>query len=183
MMTAARLRRLGIRTLIVDRTEDVGSNWSKRYERLRLHTPAFMNTFPYQDFPSTWPKYLPKSRVASFLRFYAESQDLTIWTSTTISRDTPPAYDADTQRWQVHLERSGSPIVVRPRHLVLATGWLGLPRELLHIPGRNDFRGSIFHTSRSPRGDSFAGKKVVIIGVVSFHSSRVTQRVVQLMNP
>lgn len=38
LMTAARLKQMGLRTLVLERNERVGDNWRKRYPTLTLHT-------------------------------------------------------------------------------------------------------------------------------------------------
>ncbi|KAG1758767.1 FAD/NAD(P)-binding domain-containing protein [Suillus occidentalis] len=40
LMTAARLRRLGIRALVIEKNARVGDSWRQRYPNLTLHTPA-----------------------------------------------------------------------------------------------------------------------------------------------
>ena len=121
---------------------------------------------PYQAYPTTWPKYLPKSKVATFQRFYADSQDLNIWTSTTIQPDPPPKYDTETQRWTVTVDRDGKHITLRPRHLVFATGFSVTPKTI-NVPGMQHFSGKIFHTSQREDANQFKDKDVVIVGTVS----------------
>ncbi|HEY5637363.1 MAG TPA: NAD(P)-binding protein, partial [Burkholderiales bacterium] len=48
---AARLRALGVDTLIVDREARIGDNWRKRYHALTLHNQVQVNHLPYMPFP------------------------------------------------------------------------------------------------------------------------------------
>jgi putative flavoprotein involved in K+ transport len=47
----ARLRQLGVPTIIVEKNERVGDSWRKRYKSLCLHDPVWYDHLPYIDFP------------------------------------------------------------------------------------------------------------------------------------
>lgn len=64
---AARLKLLGIPTLIIDRNERVGDNWRNRYHQLVLHDPVWYDHMPYINFPPHWPIFTPKDKLAGFL--------------------------------------------------------------------------------------------------------------------
>ena len=80
---AARLKGLGIEALVVDRMERIGDNWRKRYHGLKLHNQKHSNHFPYLPFPKTWPKYIPKDKIANWLESYVETMEIDFWTRTT----------------------------------------------------------------------------------------------------
>src|SRR6267154_1279270 len=61
---AARLKQLGVDTLIVDRELRIGDNWRKRYHALTLHNQVQVNHLPYMLFPPNWPTYIPKDKLA-----------------------------------------------------------------------------------------------------------------------
>jgi phosphoglycerate dehydrogenase-like enzyme len=63
---AARLKQLGVDTLIVDRHERIGDNWRKRYHALTLHNEMHVNHLPYMPFPPTWPTFIPKDMLANW---------------------------------------------------------------------------------------------------------------------
>ncbi|KZV95000.1 FAD/NAD(P)-binding domain-containing protein [Exidia glandulosa HHB12029] len=163
LMVAARLKYFGIKYLVIERGERVGGSWSSRYPTLKLHTPTHMNTLPYQPFPPTWPKYLPKTKVASFLRSYQEAQDLLVWESTEMLTDPAPQYDEESKKWTVQVTRSGNIVTLHPRHIVLATGMNGAPRPLV-VPGLDEFEGIIYHGDAHKDASRWKGKSVVVIG-------------------
>ncbi|EJD51236.1 FAD/NAD(P)-binding domain-containing protein [Auricularia subglabra TFB-10046 SS5] len=162
LMTAARLKQMGVRTLVIDRKK-VGDSWGDRYSLLKLHTPIQMNSFPYHPWPDTWPKYLPKSKMARFMRAYAEIQDLLVWESTELLSDPRPAYDNATRTWTVHVMRDSGIQVLHPRHIVMATGVARIPR-LPNIPGLNEFNGTVLHSSEHTNASGWKGKRVVVVG-------------------
>jgi lactate dehydrogenase-like 2-hydroxyacid dehydrogenase len=63
---AARLGQLGVDTLIIDREARVGDNWRQRYHSLTLHNEVHVNHLPYMPFPSTWPVFIPKDKLANW---------------------------------------------------------------------------------------------------------------------
>ena len=79
---AARLKQLGVDTLIVDREKRIGDNWRKRYHALTLHNQVQVNHLPYMPFPPNWPAYIPKDKLADWFEAYVESMELNYWTAT-----------------------------------------------------------------------------------------------------
>jgi cation diffusion facilitator CzcD-associated flavoprotein CzcO len=101
---AARLKALGIKSLIVDRAERVGDNWRNRYHNLVLHDSVWFDHLAYLPFPATWPVHTPKDKMANWLEFYVEVLELNVWTSTTITQS---SWDEETAKWTVSLSRNG----------------------------------------------------------------------------
>jgi putative flavoprotein involved in K+ transport len=83
--------------------------------------------------------------------------ELTYWSSTEAKS---ARYDPATQEWTVEVEREGQPVVLRPKHLVLATGMSGKP-NIPRFPGADRFRGDQHHSSAHPGPDAYAGKRCV----------------------
>ena len=156
----ARLRQLGVPTIIVERNERPGDSWRKRYKSLCLHDPVWYDHLPYLDFPRNWPVFAPKDKIADWLEMYAKVMELNFWGQTTCKR---ASYDEAAGVWTVVVERGGREIVLRPRQLVLATGMSGKP-NLPTIPGMDVFRGDQHHSSAHPGPDKYRGKKAVVIG-------------------
>ena len=65
---AARLRQLGVDTLIIDRHERIGDNWRKRYHSLTLHNEVHVNHLPYMPFPPTFPGLHPERQAGELVR-------------------------------------------------------------------------------------------------------------------
>jgi putative flavoprotein involved in K+ transport len=156
----ARLRQLGVPTIIVERNERAGDSWRKRYKSLCLHDPVWYDHLPYIDFPANWPVFSPKDKIGDWLEMYAKVMELNIWGSTTCKSAT---YDEAAGEWTVVVERDGEEITLRPKQLVLATGMSGKPNTP-HFEGMDVFRGEQHHSSQHPGPDAYRGKKVVVIG-------------------
>ena len=156
----ARLRQLGVPTIIVDKHDRPGDQWRNRYKSLCLHDPVWYDHLPYIKFPDTWPVFAPKDKIADWLEMYTRVMELNYWTRSTCKR---ASYDEASKEWTVVIDRDGTEVVLRPKQLVLATGMSGKAR-LPSFPGADSFAGEQHHSSRHPGPDAYAGKKVVIIG-------------------
>ncbi len=154
----ARLRQLGVPTIIVERNERPGDSWRKRYKSLALHDPVWYDHLPYLPFPASWPVFSPKDKIGDWLEMYAKVMELNYWGSTTCKS---AAREGD--GWAVVVDRAGEEVTLRPRQLVLALGASGLP-SVPDIPGREKFRGDQHHSSAHPGPDQYKGKKAVVIG-------------------
>jgi putative flavoprotein involved in K+ transport len=157
---AARLRQLDVDTLIVDRHPRVGDNWRSRYHALTLHNEVFVNHLPYMPFPATWPVYIPKDKLANWFEAYVEAMELNYWTGTEFVSG---RYDEASERWTVELRRADGVRVVRPRHLVFATGVSSIP-HVPKVPGLESFAGTVMHTHGYTSGTAWKGRRALVLG-------------------
>jgi cation diffusion facilitator CzcD-associated flavoprotein CzcO len=161
LAAAARLTHLGLDTLIVDSLPRIGDNWRLRYHSLVLHNEVYVNHMPYMPYPPTWPVYIPKDMLANWFEVYVEALELNYWTSTTLKSG---RYLDDAGCWEVTLERGDGGIrVMRPRHIVMATGVSAIP-IMPDLPGLKDFNGTLMHSGAYNDGHAWKGKKVLVIG-------------------
>jgi putative flavoprotein involved in K+ transport len=156
----ARLRQLDVPTIVIDKHPRPGDQWRSRYKSLCLHDPVWYDHLPYIKFPDNWPVFAPKDKIADWLESYTRVMELNYWSSTEAKN---ARYDPATQEWTVTVEREGQPLVLRPKHLVLATGMSGKP-NIPDLPGMDVFRGDQHHSSAHPGPDAYRGKKCVVIG-------------------
>ena len=136
IMLGARLRRLGVPTIIIEKNPRAGDSWRNRYRTLVLHDPVWYDHLPYLPFPEHWPVFTPKDKMGDWLEFYTKIMELNYWGSSEVTKAT---YDPVAGQWQVHVRRDGKDIVLRPQQLVFATGSYGPPREV-ELPGRECIR-------------------------------------------
>jgi putative flavoprotein involved in K+ transport len=156
---AARLRAQGVDTLVIDREARIGDNWRRRYHALTLHNEVHVNHLPYLPFPATWPVFIPKDMLANWFEHYVEALELNYWPGTELAGGTH-----DGEAWTVTLRRAdGSERVMRPRHLVFATGVSGIP-VLPEMPGLAEFRGVVMHSGAYSQGHAWRGKRAIVLG-------------------
>jgi len=158
---AARLQQLGVDTLIIDRHERIGDNWRKRYHSLTLHNEVHVNHLPYLPFPPTFPVYIPKDKLANWFEAYVEAMELNFWTGTALVGGD---YDQARQQWNVTLKRTdGSSRVMRPRHLIFATGVSSIPATP-DLPGLATFAGTTVHSGDFKAAEQWKGRKALVLG-------------------
>ncbi|THH27067.1 hypothetical protein EUX98_g7120 [Antrodiella citrinella] len=159
---SARLKNLGVSNLIVEKQARVGDQWRNRYQALCLHDPIWFNQLPYLAFPETWPTFIPARKLADWLEFYANTMELNVWNSSAI---THAVRDDATNKWVVTVKKEdGSERVLRVDHLVFALGLGAGSINIPDIPGKEDFRGQVLHSTSHHRATDHLGKKVVIVG-------------------
>lgn len=156
----ARLKRLGVPAIIIEKNPRAGDSWRNRYNSLCLHDPVWYDHMPYLPFPDHWPVFSPKDKMGDWLEMYAKVMELNLWSSTICKS---AAYDEDAGEWTVVVEREGEAITLRPKQLILATGMSGIP-NMPSYPGMEEFKGEQHHSSRHPGGAAYAGKRCVVIG-------------------
>ena len=156
----ARLRRLGVPAIIVEKNARPGDSWRNRYKSLCLHDPVWYDHLPYMPFPDDWPVFAPKDKIGDWLEMYTRVMELNYWSSTTAKK---ARFDEATQTWEVVVERGGKEITLRPKELVFALGVSGYP-NVPKFPGAENFQGEQHHSSKHPGPEAYKGKKCVVIG-------------------
>jgi len=156
----ARLKRLGVPAVILEKNARAGDSWRKRYASLVLHDPVWYDHLPYKPFPKDWPVFMPKDRLGDWLEAYAEEMQLEYWAGSPCHG---AARDEAAGGWVVRTERNGVPVVLRPKHLVLATGMSGFA-NVPGVPGADRFPGPVLHSSEFTGGADWSGRKCVVVG-------------------
>jgi putative flavoprotein involved in K+ transport len=77
----ARMKRLGVPTIIVEKNDRPGDSWRKRYKSLVLHDPVWYDHLPYLPFPDDWPIFTPKDKIGDWLEMYVKVMELNYWAS------------------------------------------------------------------------------------------------------
>jgi putative flavoprotein involved in K+ transport len=161
---SARLKQLGVPTLMVDKLPRVGDSWRLRYMNLSLHDPTWENHMPYLKFPDTFPAWIPRKQIADWLEHYQSIMQLPAKLGSTV---TGAKWDEEAKLWTVEIEKDGSKTYLKPAHIVLATG---LHSDVANIPefeGTKDFQGPIIHSTQYTTASDIPGytsKKFIVIG-------------------
>ncbi|KAK5072723.1 hypothetical protein LTR64_004804 [Lithohypha guttulata] len=167
MTAAARLKVLGVDTLIIDKLPRVGDNWRNRYKSLVLHDPVKFDNMPLIEFPPFWPTFTPKDKLAGWFELYAQALELNIWNSSKIKSS---SWDKEKKQWTVVIDRtkpdgSKEERTFHPRHVIQATGHSG-KMNFPDIKGMDTFKGRrLCHSSEFPGVDQNAkSKKAIVVG-------------------
>ena len=157
----ARLRQLGVPTIIVEKNERAGDSWRKRYKSLCLHDPVWYDHLPYIDFPEELAGVLAEGQDRRLAGNVHQGHGAELLDQH--HRQVSATYDEAKKEWTVVVERDGKEIVLKPKQLVFATGMSG-KANMPQFKGMDRFKGEQHHSSQHPGPDGYKGKKVVVIG-------------------
>lgn len=160
LMLAARLKRLGVPTLVIDALEKPGDCWRVRYHSLYLHDPIFLDHFPYLPFPDHWPLYTSKDKIADWLEVYTKAMEIDFWGNTLCQE---AHYDESAGEWEVTVKRGEETLTLRPKQFILATGLSGA-KHTPAIKGAESFAGKQYHAADHGSGEGLKGKRCVVVG-------------------
>jgi cation diffusion facilitator CzcD-associated flavoprotein CzcO len=163
-----RLRELGLRAVIVERSDEVGGTWLfNRYPGARCDIESIEYSYSFSDEIQqewVWTETMPaQPEIEAYLNFVADRLDLRpdIRFGTNVVSMT---FDEQTATWKVGTE--GGESFTAP-FVVAAAGILSAPLEP-DIAGIDAFAGTSLLTSRWPRDDvDLSGKRVGVIGTGS----------------
>lgn len=161
LSAAARLRVLGVDVLLVEKLPRIGDVWRRRYHSLTLHNETWVTSFPYLEFPDTWPTFVPKDKLAGWMEYYAEAMELNVWTDTAVTGGT---WDQEAGTWSLVVEREGREVVLKPRHVVFGTGSVSGQPFIPDMPGLEDFGGEVMHSGRYTSGSQYENCRALVIG-------------------
>ena len=113
------LTRAGLDVLLLERAERVGASWARRWDSLRLFTPAWYDSLPGAPFPADPWSYPGKDQVATYLADYATRFDLPVRTGADVTRLTGTAGD-----FRIGLATGET---IRAARVVVASGAFGRP--------------------------------------------------------
>ncbi|KOM29907.1 hypothetical protein LR48_Vigan831s002500 [Vigna angularis] len=137
LATAACLREQGVPFMVLERADCIASLWQKRtYDRLKLHLPKQFCQLPKLPFPEDFPEYPTKKQFIEYLESYATHFQIN------------PQFNECVQSARYD-ETSG-----------LENAECVMP----DIEGLSDFKGEVIHACDYKSGESFRGKKVLVVG-------------------
>lgn len=157
---AARLRRLQVPAIVIEKNPRPGDSWRNRYKSLHLHDPVWYDHLPYLPFPDDWPVFAAKDKIGDWLEMYTKVMEINYWGNTTAKK---ARFDEASGQWEVTVERDGETVVLRPTQLVFALGVSGYA-NVPKIEGAETFEGDQHHSSHHHGPEAYRGKKAVVLG-------------------
>ena len=155
LSAAAALKTRGCEAIVFDKDERIGGTWSRRYERLSLHTVRRFSGLAHYGVPRAYPKYIPKDLFAQYLQEYADRLDVRLGQRVRKVRSRRGSL-----LWEVEMDGG----IWRVSVVIIATGHYNervLPRWL----GIGDFGGRLLHSADYDSGARFAGESALVIGI------------------
>ena len=163
-----RLRRQGLKVLVIEAGDGVGGTWYwNRYPGARCDIQSLEYSYQFSgELQQQWTwseRYATQPEILRYVNHVADRFDLRkdILFNT---RVTAAQLQEGTSRWRVTTD-SGEQLDTR--FVVMATGCLS-SANLPQIPGLASFQGDWYHTGRWPHEPvDFTGKRVAVIGTGS----------------
>jgi thioredoxin reductase len=148
------LRDRGIRPLLIDRADEVGSAWRSRYDALKLNTGRPFSHLPNRRYPKGTPMYPRRDEIVAHLERHANDDGIELRLGAAVDR-----IDPRPGGWLL-TSSSGD---IEARQVVVATGLQSVP-VLPDLPGGDAFAGEMLHSSAYRNPAPYKGKQVLIVG-------------------
>lgn len=158
LAVAYALRARGIRAVVLEKAEGVGSSWRRHYDRLHLHTTRRLSGLPGLPMPRRFGRWVSRDDVVRYLEKYAEFHELEIVTGVEVTR---VDRSADGAGW---LLRASGGRELTGAAVVVATGF----NHTARVPewaGRDAYTGEFLHAGDYRNATPFAGRDVLVVGV------------------
>ena len=140
--------------VILDGNDRIGDSWRKRWDSLRLFTPARYDSLPGMSFPGPSHSYPTKDETADYLEAYAANLELPVRTGNRIER-----LSRDGDRFVV----AGDDLRLQADNVVVATGAYHTPRVPDFAPDL-DARIVQMHSSQYRNPSQLQAGGVLVVG-------------------
>ena len=113
-----------------------------------------------------WPIFTPKDKLGDWFENYAHCMELNVWMKSTI---TSTSWSESGRKWTVSIKRTRTDGTTEermfyPHHVVQATGHSG-KKNFPSIPGMDEFKGALCHSSEFPGAKpNSSGKRAIVVG-------------------
>ena len=161
LSVAGRLGALGIKYVLLEKENEIGSSWTGKYDSVRQHTVREMNNLPFErTFKASDPDLLPAKRVTEGFQSYVEKYRINVW----LGAQTEKCDKTKEGGWELSVRVGNEVKDLRTKILVLALGGgVSIP-ALPDIPGREKFTGDVKNMSGYKNCSPWAGKRGIVFG-------------------
>jgi putative flavoprotein involved in K+ transport len=156
LATSYYLKQQGRDFVILDANQQIGDAWQKRWDSLRLFTPARYNGLPGMPFPAG-DRFPTKDAMADYLEAYATRLALPVRTGVTVNR----------------LSKQGDRFVVEAGNLRLEADNVVVATGAYHIPRTPAFAAELdpaimqMHSSQYKRPSQLRDGAVLVVGAAN----------------
>jgi putative flavoprotein involved in K+ transport len=154
LATAAMLKRAGVETAVLERSESIGTSWLARYDRLRLNTLRWMSDLPGYACDRRYGSFPGARDWAAYLERYAEHHALEVRFGVSVRR-----IELGALEWK--LDTSAGTLAAPA--VVVATGYDREPK-LPDWPGIDDFAAELSHAADYRNAAPYSGRSVLVVG-------------------
>ncbi|MFE9256736.1 flavin-containing monooxygenase [Streptomyces sp. NPDC006879] len=163
LAAAAALRARGIRAVVIEKSEGVGTSWRHHYDRLHLHTTRRLSALPGLPIPRSFGRWVARDQVVRYLEKYADHHQLDIVTGVEVTRIEVASHsggEGEPAGWVLHAT-GGRELAARA--VVVATGYNHTP-HLPRWPGSETYSGNLVHAADYRNAKPYHGQDVLVVG-------------------
>jgi putative flavoprotein involved in K+ transport len=155
LAAAAELRRLGVPSQVIERSDVVAPSWRDRYDRLRLNTCRWNSKLRPEDrFEPGVPFFPVRDQAVRYLESFAARHDVKVRFGVQVDR-----IDPSPDGWV--LSTNAEPLMAR--QVIVAIGHQHTP-WIPDWPERDQFPGQILHSLDYRNPEGFQGLDVLVVG-------------------
>ncbi len=151
--TAAMLERRGVPALVLERSDQVGASWRRRYGSLRLNTLRWMSTLKGYRMPRRYGRWPSRDQVIEYLEDYAREERLQIEFGIEARR-----IRRTNGTWTVETSKGSQ----EARAVVVAVGYDHDPL-IPEWPGKEGFTGELVHASAYRDPEPYRNRDVLVV--------------------
>ena len=153
--SALALKDAGMRPLLIDRADKIGSAWrDRRYDRLKLNTAGPLSHLPGRRYPKGTPVFPSRDQVIEHLERHAQEDGIDLLLETCVE-----AIDRNDDGWLLWTSAGK----LQTGQLIIATGYENEP-VIPEWRGRSDFDGELLHSSEYRNPEPYRGRRVLVVG-------------------
>ena len=162
--TLIEMRRLGLRTLVIEAGSDVGGTWYwNRYPGARTDSQAWVYGFPLDEIRHDWrwaERFATQPQTHGYIKHVTDTFGL--WPDIKFhTRVQSATFDEEAGIWKVSTDEGQD---ITTRFFIAATGQLSTP-YFPNFEGLSEFKGEWFQTQNWPEsGVDFTGRRVAVVG-------------------
>ncbi|KAK0625029.1 hypothetical protein B0T17DRAFT_654842 [Bombardia bombarda] len=162
---AARLKTLGVDSVMIDRNAHPGDNWALRYDCMKFHIPTSFCHLPFMNYDDELlaPHLLTRDELAEQVRRYIATFHLNLINSATTQST---VYDKSTKRWLVTFKTPTGQATAVAKHLVQATG---IGSQKPYLPAMKDeglYKGISLHSASYKNATELRDKGVKTVLII-----------------
>ncbi len=158
LAAAYHLSKRGLPLLVVDANDRIGDQWRRRYDSLRLFSPARWDGLPGKAFPAPGWSSPTGRQMADHLEAYAAWIGAPVRTGVAVDRLSPAGDGSD------DLIAAAGDMRIRARQVIVATGAFSIP-NIPEIAGRLDPEIRQLHSSEYHNPSQLADGPVLVVGL------------------
>ncbi|KAF2157668.1 putative flavin-containing monooxygenase [Myriangium duriaei CBS 260.36] len=162
---AGRLKALGCTYLLIEKTGEVGENWTSRYSSLRWHTSKEYGNLPFdKTFLPEDDYMLTTKMIGSGFKRWVDRFNINIMTATTVQN---AVWDNSSGLWTITASAAAQDRTFKAKNLILACGSYASMPASPTWPGRERYKGTALHGSEYTSSTPWRGKRGIVVGTAN----------------